>query len=156
MAIIKFLPDESGEKPAFIFLDELRKKVKNDLSNGRFFAFIMLGLEHLENCKPFPIGTEEPYTTNIELDLMDGTNHVRKIELVKPLAVPPILEMRVDWYGIGCFRSMFFPYEHREENYYCFVKAFIKTTHPPYDPTNIMRDETYRVSQNLRLNPEIL
>lgn len=155
MTNIKFLYDESGHQQAYEFLLYLNEEAKQDSEKEKLLGLIMQGLEDLESANLFPVGTADPYVTTLKLQLnSSGQTIIRTLELVKPLDGGPVLEMRVDWSGIGWFRATYFPFQYNDQNYYCFVKAFIKTRNPPYNPTNIARDETLRIFQKVLDNPE--
>lgn len=154
MANITFLPDSNGEKQAFNYMVQLNELAKTDLKLTYMLAFIMAGLEHLEACRIFPVGADDPYTVILNVDLPNGSGMCRELVLVKPLAISPVLELRVDWHGIGCFRSTFFPFRYQGEEHYCFVKAFIKTNSPKFDPTNQMRDETFQIYKQVEAMPQ--
>jgi hypothetical protein len=154
MPEIIFLQDERGNDQAYDFLDNLLDRANGKAGppvDPKFPAFIQKGLENLEEADEFPVGKYEQYETVLTLDHMGVERH---FTLVKNLLVKPIYELRVDWNRNCKFRSIYFPYNLEGEKYYCFVKSFIKTQEPRYDPTDIFRDETKRIYDKVRKDPK--
>jgi hypothetical protein len=155
MPEIIFLKDEQGKDQAYEFLDNLLDRangVSGPPIDPMFPALILKGLENLEQADEFPVGKYEPYETVLTLEYPRKME--RNLTLVKALLVPPIYELRVDWDWNCKFRSIYFPFTLGDKKYYCFVKSFIKTQAPRYDPTDIYRDEAKRIYERVRRNPQ--
>jgi hypothetical protein len=152
MAEITFLQDEQGNFHAYDFINHLFNQANGKAQppiDPLFPGFIQKGLENLEAADHFPVGRRG--TIYEQTLIYEGRK--RTIELVKPLLVSPIYELRVDWNWNCKFRAIFFPFTYQDKNHYCFVKAFIKTQKPKYDPTDIYRDEAKRIYDKVRRDP---
>lgn len=150
MPEIKFLQDERGIYHAYDALEKLWDDANASMIDSMFPTFIQKGLENLESTDEFPVGKYEDYYTELTIEYNGKT---REFFLVKSLMVNPIYELRVDWNWNCKFRAIFFPYTMGDKKYYCFIKAFIKTQDPKYDPTDIFRDEAKRIYEKVRKNP---
>jgi len=107
--------------------------------------FNLLSVQPLENL--LNTMTEITITFN-------GYPRTKRYELLKPLKVVPIYELRYAMNRNEHLRFVFFPYLYKEASNYVFVKYFKKTLIPNVDETDNMRDLTYEMYKRVRLNPE--
>ncbi|MFC5591592.1 hypothetical protein ACFPRA_22155 [Sporosarcina soli] len=108
-------------------------------------AFNLLSVQPLENL----INTMSEITITF-----NGFPRTKRYELVKPLKVVPIYELRYAMNRNEHLRFLFFPYLYKEASNYVFVKYFKKTLVPNVDETDIMRDLTNEMYKRVKLNPE--
>lgn len=108
-------------------------------------AFNLLSVQPLD--KLIDDYTELSITLNNEV-------RTKRYELIKPLRVSPIHELRYAMNGNDHLRFLFFPFDFKGQKNYVFVKVFKKTRVPRVDETNIMRDLTHKMYEKVKLNPE--
>lgn len=107
-------------------------------------AFNLLSVQPLENL--LNKKTEITITFN-------GYPRTKRYELVKPLKVVPIYELRYALNRNEHLRFLFFPFRYENTSNYVFVKYVKKTLMPNVDETNEMRDLTYKMYKKVRSDP---
>ncbi|WP_188737192.1 hypothetical protein [Oceanobacillus neutriphilus] len=85
---------------------------------------------------------------------LNGEQRTKHYHLVKPLRLIPIYELRYAMNGNEHLRFLFFPFQHRRQHYYVFVKCFIKMRTPRIDETDKMRNLTFEMYKRVKKNPE--
>ncbi len=85
---------------------------------------------------------------------IDGKERTKSYQLIKPLRVRPIYELRYAVNGNEHLRFLFFPIAHKGRSNYVFVKCFLKTRDPNVDDTDKMRDLTFEMYKRVKRNPE--
>lgn len=156
MTYIVFPKDLDGsENKAYQFMNELWDRSELPKEHPIYIdpmlpTFIQQGLEILESSDEFPVGKYDFFFGTLVYD--DGRERIQ--ELVKPLAVQPIYELRIDWNSNCHFRAIYFPFNLEGQCFYCFTHAFIKTRN--YDKTNEYRDKARKIYERIRKNPNEL
>ncbi|MBD7982979.1 hypothetical protein H9649_00180 [Sporosarcina sp. Sa2YVA2] len=144
------LLDENNQDVVGEFLSQLSKESQytEEAKLHLMFlhsAFNLLSVQPLENL----INTMTEITI-----ILNGHSRTKRYELVKPLKVIPIYELRYAMNQNEHLRFLFFPFQYKGESNYIFVKYFKKTWNPTVDETNEMRDLTYQMYKRVQLNPE--
>lgn len=153
-AIVKALPDESGVEYMTEFMKILASSKKNSHQGRVKFEYLIKALSRLSliQKKDLP-NSMKPFYTTLEIDI-DGITYSKSFELIKDLRKMPIYELRINIKEYNWrFRATFFPKYHEGQLYYCFVYPFTK--HPDEDdPTDKLRDATYQIFLDTRVNPD--
>lgn len=142
--------DENGEDVVGDFLNQLYEESleSQDAKLHLMFlnsAFNLLSVQ--------PLDTLINSRTEITITF-NGEQRTKSYQLVKPLRVVPIYELRYAMNGNEHLRFLFFPFEHKGQSNYVFVKCFVKTRVPNVDETNVMRDLTYQMYERVKDNPD--
>lgn len=147
---IKTLLDENNRDMVGEFLSQLYEESLYSNEAKLHLMFLQSAL-NLLSVQPL----ESLLNTRTELTItLNGHPRTKRYELVKPLKVPPIYELRYAMNQNEHLRFLFFPFLHKGESNYIFVKYFKKTLNPKVDETNIMRDLTYEMYKRVCLDPE--
>ncbi|MEK5149099.1 hypothetical protein MKX53_19130 [Psychrobacillus sp. FSL K6-4615] len=135
------ITDENDIDSVGEYLDALLFASKTNQNDMIHYTFLQLAFNKLSLANLKTLCRERT-----QLDIMvNGFPRTKKYQLVKPLGVVPIYELR---YGISHnehLRLLFFPIQHKGESYYVFTKAFIKTLEPDVDETDHMRNLSYQM-----------
>lgn len=148
VANVVAIEDETGREQMDLFRSALIREVQRKHKAKVRFVFFQKALEYLSLVERQHLDGLKAVLT-IEID---GKEYSHEFELVKVLTRRPIYELRVD-YGGTHIRATFFPKFYNGSLYYCFVKGFIKTRFPPFNPTNDMRDLTYDMFKKVNASP---
>ncbi|WP_173918996.1 hypothetical protein [Halobacillus sp. Marseille-Q1614] len=145
--------DLSGVDQVDIFRTTLIQSAKTNRNDRFMLAFFIRSLQYLSTVLPQNL---DFHSTNLEVEI-DGQVKEKEFDVItKPMSTQPIYELRLDFPEYNTWiRATFFKRYHRKKLHYCFVKAFIKTMHPSFNPTTPMIQETYNVYQELRNNPAL-
>lgn len=143
------IEDENGENIVEDFIKQLSDEslVSQDAKLHLQFlssAFNLLSVQPLDSL----INSRTEMTISI-----NGEQRTKSYQLVKPLRVVPVYELRYAMNRNEHLRFLFFPFEYEGESNYVFVKCFIKTRIPNVDETDRMRDLTYQMYQRVKANP---
>ena len=153
--MIKYRPiitiaDENNQEVVSDFLERLRQQSFHSAEAKMHLLFILRALDLL-TVTPLSVLQD-----NVEITIdLDGMERTKRYEIVKPLGVKPIYELR---YGLNeneHLRFTFFPFFYDGVESYVFVKVFKKTKQPPSDETDQMRDLTFQMFQRVLANPEL-
>ena len=153
--MIKFRPiiaiaDENDQDVVTDYLSMLDEESLHSLEAKTHRLFLQKAFELL-NVTPL-----NQLQNSIELTIkVNGESRTKRYEVVKPLAVKPIYELRYAMNENEHLRFTFFPFLYKGIESYVFVKVFIKTKRPPVDETDRMRDLTYDMFQNVLSNPKL-
>lgn len=148
VARVVAIEDETGKEQMALFRSSLIREAQIKHKAKVRYVFFQKALEYLSLVEKQHLDGLKTVLT-IEIN---GKEHSHEFELVKLLKKQPIYELRVD-YGGAHIRATFFPKFYQGTLYYCFVKGFIKTRFPPFNPTNDMRDLTYDMFKKVNASP---
>ncbi|WP_078598553.1 hypothetical protein [Evansella clarkii] len=151
IAHVVSIKDSYGNEQVEQFRTDLISEAKYNEKGLIKLKFFLRALNYTQN-----IGKNQLHLHETTLSITSqGTEYEKTFTLFKALRKQPIYELRLNFPEYGSWiRATFFPTYYEGQLYYCFVKAFTKTKKPEYDPTDTMIDETYRVYQQVRSNPE--
>ena len=144
------IDDENGIDVVGNYLAQLNEESKYSTEAKLHLMFIQSAF-NLLSVQPSEKLTDEYMELSITLN---DEVRTKRYELIKPLRVSPIHELRYAMNGNEHLRFLFFPFEFKGQLNYIFVKAFMKTRVPRVDETNIMRDLTHKMYERVKLNPE--
>lgn len=135
------ITDENDIDSVGEYLDALLLASKTNQEDMIHYAFLQVALNKLAIANLKTLCRER---TQLDIKI-NGFPRTKRYQLVKPLGIIPIYELR---YGITHnehLRFLFFPIQHEGESYYVFTKAFIKTLEPDIDETDHMRNLSYQM-----------
>lgn len=144
------IADENNEDIVNDYLIQLNEESLSSLDAKTHRLFIQKAFDLLNVT---PLNKLQDYT---ELTiLVNGEERTKRYEIIKPLGVKPIYELRYAMNENEHLRFTFFPFLYKEVESYVFVKVFKKTLIPPVNETNKMRDLTYQMFLKVLKDPKL-
>jgi len=145
---IEFLKNPADQKkPVLELIQQIQQDSKTDSASLQMFKFIMRGLEFVER-HGIPLAKQYYFTDLKE----DGKPYT--IQLIKELRDHvPMLEFRINWQGLGAFRSVFFEYCIGDNQILVFARAIVKQATYSADFEQIVL-ETEQLYPDFLQNPE--
>lgn len=144
------IQDETGIDAVDNYLDTLENQSITSLDAKVHRAFIQMALDRLAIGDLNVLCREK---TQLDINI-NGQPRTKRYELIKPLGLIPVYELR---YGLSAnehLRLLFFPFSYEKMSFYVFTKVVIKTLEPNVDETNKMRDLTYILYKQVMQKPE--
>lgn len=144
------IADENEQELVADFLTQLDEESLTSVNAKTDRLFIQKAFDLLNVT---PLNKLQDYT-EITI-LVDGQARTKRYEIIKPLGIKPIYELRYAMNENEHIRFIFFPFLYKGVESYVFVKVFKKTLIPPVDETNTMRDLTYQMFLRVYKEPKL-
>ncbi len=144
------IADENEQELVSEFMEQLAEESLHSFEAKMHYLFIQRAFELLS------ITPLEHLLQSTELTIkIDGQYRTKRYQIVKPLRVEPIYELRYAMNGNEHLRFTFFPFNYNGSDSYIFVKVFKKTRIPPINETDKMRDLTFEMFKKVSQEPKL-
>src|SRR5699024_8210765 len=125
--VISF-PDDYMRDSFSPYVRALGEKAKDNHEKRVQFTYLLKAMDYMQyvSVENLPINQNGNISTTLEIRV-DGKKYSEEFILIKALNRENIFELRINVRKFPWrFRGIFFPYNNREEQYYCFVFPFEK------------------------------